>query len=312
MSQLAGRNFGNKAQYGIFHLLIRLAGIRVGRLLLVPVVLWYTLLPHGRKRSLPYLARRFGPASPTARLRQVWKMQYSFGTLLLERLIQRATGRGGALYDETVGEKLLALLGRGRGLIVLSGHVGGWQAAVAGLSFLGRPINILQHRDTHHGDQHFFRHDENEAAPVRFINVAEAFGGMVEARAALRRGEVVCMMGDRLFSPKEPAVGLPFLGQCARFPVSGYRLAALTEAPMAVLFVLRDCYGPENSPHPGGENLHLRLAGVIEPEKKTSRASEAWGGEAAAYVRMLEDLIRNHPYQFFNFYNMWDSRADSA
>ncbi len=302
---LPGRNFGNKAQYGFFHLLLRAAGTRISRLILALVVLWYTVLPHGRKRAVPYLERRFGPAPFLTRLRQVWNLQHRFGVLLLERLMLRVTGKGGVLYDDAVGEKLKALIARGKGLIVFSAHVGGWQGAVAGLRFLDKPVNILQYRADHHGDQHFFRHEGEGPAPVRIINVAEAFGGMVDARAALARGEVVCMMGDRLFHPKEPAVDLPFLGKNVRFPVGGYRMAALANAPIAVLFVLRGDHGPEDSPHPGGENLYLHLAGVIEPEKRASRAPEAWKDDAAAYVALLEGVVREHPYQFFNFYDMW-------
>ncbi len=303
---LPERNFGNKAQYGFFHHLIRLAGIRLSRPVLALVVLWYTLLPHGRRRSLPYIERRFGPADWTRRLRQVWKQQHCFGTLLLERLMLRITGRGGMLYEKEPSGRLKTLMDRGRGLVVLSAHVGGWQGAVGGLRFLDRPVNILQYRADHHGDQHFFRYGAEEGgAPVRCINVADYFGGMLEAHAALGRGEVVCLMGDRIFQPGEPAVDLPFLGKPARFPVGAYRLAAISGAPIAVIFILRGDHGPENSPHPGGENLYLRLAGIIEPVKRNARSADAWKDEAAAYVRHLESVVREHPYQFFNFYDMW-------
>ena len=304
---LPQRNFGNKAQYGFFDLLLRTAGIRMGRLILALVIAWYTVLPHGRTRCLPYLTRRFGPAPWFTRLGQIWNMQHLFGTLLLERLMLRVSGRGGVKYDDAAGQRLKTLVARGKGLVVFSAHVGGWQGAVEGLRFLGKPVNILQYRADHHGDQHFFQPGDTQSQlpPIRFINVAEQFGGMIDARAALARGEIVCMMADRLFHPAEPALDLPFLGKPVRFPISGYRMAALAGAPIAVVFVLRGEHGPETSPHPNGENLYLHLAGVIEPEPKKNRSPEAWKTEAETYVQMLEAVVRKHPYQFYNFYDMW-------
>lgn len=146
--------------------------------------------------------------------------------------------------------------------------------------------------------------------PIRFINVADSFGGMLDAHAALGRGEIVCLMGDRLFSPKEPALALPFLGEAALFPVGAYRLAALSDAPMAVLFVLREEYGPESSPYPCGENLGLRLAGIIEPERSASRKAETWRDACMVYIRHLEAVVRDYPYQFFNFYDIWLQETD--
>ena len=312
----APRNFGSKGQYGIFHTLLRILGLRGTRPLLALVVLWYTLLPHGRQRAMPYIQRRFAGATPWEILRHCHRLQHSFGTVLLERLMLALGGKGGIIYSPDVAKTLEGCLAKGKGLILLSAHVGAWQGAVPALSFLGRPIHILQALDPRHGDQHFFipaataegKRPEAPALPVRAINVAGPFGGLIEARAALARNELVCSMGDRLLYAEEPAIALPFLGQTVRVPIGVYRLASLTGAPVAVVFMLREPYGPEHSPHPGGANTRLHLAALLEVPASRSRAPDEWRQPATTFMHSLAAVAHEYPYQFFNFYDMWKAQ----
>ncbi len=296
------KNFGSALQYGIFACLLRFPGLGFCRLLLRLVVGWYTLLPHGRRRGLPYLSRRFGAAGFGKRLRQSWNLNHLFGTVLLERLYLDSSGRGGVLAREDDSRALRGLLDHGRGLILLSAHVGGWQGAAQGLGFLGRTVNILQYRTRNHGDQRVFVSGGRGAA-VRVIPMQSGFGGLVDVHAALSRGEVACLMGDRVMG-REKSCAVPFLGGNVRLPLAPYRLAALADCALVFAFVLRENFGPENSPHPHGANLRLHLARVFPPPSQGGMPPAE--GMAAAFARELEAVVTRHPYQFFNFYDIWE------
>jgi hypothetical protein len=57
----------------------------------------------------------------------------------------------------------------------------------------------------------------------------------------MRRGELVCMMGDRTYG--SPAQKIPFLGGDAPFPIGGYVMAAIAGAPIVTVFSLRESGG---------------------------------------------------------------------
>ena len=298
------KNFGNTLQYGIFQALLRCGGIYPARILLLLVVAWYTLFPYARRRGMPYLARRFGKLPLTLRIRRAWQHYHSFGTILLERLLFSLTDRGG-VTTSTDDATILANLVAEKGLIILSAHVGGWQGAINSLTFLDRPVNILQDKAPRHSDQKYFTH--HAKFPVRLIDANGPFGGLVDAHAALRRNELLCIMGDRLVSPAERQVVVSFLGGPARFPSTAYHLSSLAQTPIAVVFVMREPYGPEQSPHPGGENLRLHLARVFAPLPREARSRESHAATAQIFALELERMARQYPFQFFNFYDMWDT-----
>lgn len=296
----SSRSIANRFQHGFFYALIRLGGRRPAYAFLRLVAAWYTLLrPSVRQRSLPYLRRRFPGATPLQLLRHGYHLSCRFGEVLIDRACLGILGPTAGQARFTKGrEDLPALLQEGRGCILLGAHVGCWQVAMAGIDFLRTPVNMLLHREPGDLDRHWFEH-RGEDTPFRLIDPAGPLGGAVETAAALRRGEVLCLMGDRVGPSGEPARGtlsLPFLGAPAPFPVSAFRLAAATGAPVAVL--LTHACGP-------GE-YELELAGVIRVPGPLAREPEACAPYLRQYVALLEDYCRRHPYQFFNFYDMWD------
>ena len=120
-------------------------------------------------------------------------------------------------------------------------------------------------------------------------------GGAVEMSGALNRGEIVSIMGDR--TAKDPGGNLAaeFLGARAFFPVAPYRLAASTGAPIVILF----------SAKAGLDACAIRVADVIRVEKPSGRGAGLYAPALSRYVAALERYAAEHPYQFFNFIDMW-------
>ena len=55
----------------------------------------------------------------------------------------------------------------------------------------------------------------------------------------LKNGEVLCMMGDRVFGNLKNNVEAEFLGKKALFPFSAFKVASVTGAPLVVFFTLK-------------------------------------------------------------------------
>lgn len=294
--QWTSRSVASRFQHAFFYRLIRLGGRRPAYWFLRLVVGWYTLLrPSIRKRSYPYLRRRFPKAKGLTLMRHSYKLSVRFGQVLVDRA---ALGLLGPKCLEARFEQgrdaFVSLLAEGRGCILMGAHVGSWQAAMASIDFLRTPVNMLLAREAGDVDRHWFEHLGLQS-PFRVIDPAGPLGGAVEMAAALRRGEVLCVMGDRVFGTDRNVAWLPFLGDPAPFPVSAYRLASASGAPIAVLFSRKSGYS----------SYDLELGGVIRVPPSIGRGPEACKPYAQQFVTMLEAYCLRRPYQFFNFYDMW-------
>lgn len=286
----------NRFQHAFFYWLIRLGGRRPAYMFLRLVVGWYTLFrPHIRERGYPYLRRRFPEAGRLGLMGHSYRLGVQFGQVLVDRASLGLLGPDCLRASFASGkEEFVALLQEGRGMILMGGHLGSWQAAMASIDFLRTPVNMLLQREVGDLDRHWFEH-KGEQSPFRIIDPSGPLGGAVEMAAALARGEVLCVMGDRVLGSERNEVLQDFLGDPAPFPVSPYRLAAATGAPIAVLFSYKS----------GHSSYALELAGVIRVPARVGRGAEAFRPYVARFVELLEGYCQRRPYQFFNFFDMW-------
>lgn len=290
------RSVASRFQHAFFYRLIRLGGRPWAYGFLRLVVLWYTLFrPALRDRTLFYLRRRFPEARGAALLHHSYKLSVQFGKALVDRAAVGILGPDELGASFTTGrDALLDLLAEGKGCILMGAHVGGWQAAMAAMDFLETPVNMLMQRDAGDVDRHWFEHRGMET-PFKVIDPSGYLGGAVEMHAALGRGEVLCVMGDRVQGSERNVLSVPFLGEQASFPVSAYRVAAATGAPVAVFFSHRTAAG----------GYELEVPEIIRVPRRLGRGAEGCRPYVMRFAAALESYCHRYPYQFYNFHNMW-------
>ena len=115
---------------------------------------------------------------------------------------------------------------------------------------------------------------------IRMVLVNKDMQHLFVVSSALADGEVVAVPADRLFG-SEKCSRCTFFGESARFPAGPYALAAAREVPVAAVFVMK--------------------TGVT-----TYRISAIKVENAASFAALLEETVREYPYQWFNFFNFWD------
>ncbi len=298
----SSRSVGADWQHRFFYLLIRLGGRRVAYGFLRLVVLYYTLLrPDQRRKGLPYLRRRFPGARGPALLRHSYRHSLALGQVLIDRAVVGILGPGELTVDFPAGPRLRELTAAGRGLILMTAHVGCWQVAMAALDGLETPVNLLMRREAGDVDRLVFEHRGGEN-PFRIIDPEGEFGGALEMIAALKRGEVLSVMGDRLLGSDRNGLAVEFLGAQVLFPFSAYKLASATGAPIVVLLSRKN----------GPAGYALELARVIEVPPGLGRGGEVFRPYVAEAAAALEDYVAENPYQFFNFFDMWDTASPGA
>ncbi|MEA1921868.1 MAG: lysophospholipid acyltransferase family protein [Pseudomonadota bacterium] len=292
----SSRSVGAPWQHRFFYFLIRLGGRHIAYPFLYPVVLYYLFFrPDQRQKSRYYLERRFPGRQGFAAWRDSFHMILELSRSLVDRALVGICGPKILQTEFPEGKRLAELAAAGEGLIILTTHVGCWQAAMIYLAKLKRPVHMLMQQDEGDIDRHYFEHSGRKN-PYQTIDPTGFLGGTLEMVAALKKGDVVCIMGDRRMGAQANSLAVDFLGAPVQFPVAAWKLAAVTNTPLAVLFPLKT----------GPDRYRIDLAEVIRVPQQDSRPLGRLAPYLARYVSCLEELCAKEPYQFFNFYDMWN------
>ena len=103
------------------------------------------------------------------------------------------------------------------------------------------------------------------------------------------------MMGDRVLGSARSYVRVNFLGEVAPFPFSAFKIASAAKVPVVVFFTYKT----------GSDSYALNVSRIIRPPDKLGRSGESYLPYVSQFIEELELFVEKHPYQFFNFYNMW-------
>ncbi len=276
-----------------FYMTMRVFGHGGGSLLLVPVIFCYVLCSRGIHRTVrPYFDHRF----PGQKAWKYWlytlRNLLSFGQVLVDRGWIGLTGDN-SFTGEFIGyNTLLNLIEEKKGVVLLTGHVGNWQAALANLDGLPVRVHALMQYDRQAVAKHFF--DIRGKRSFEIIDANGPFGGMIDAAAALQRGEVVTIMGDRLIGGSSS--GVVFLGEPMKLPDAAYMLAATAGAPVAVLFAAKT----------GRKTYQLKMWDYFYPHYEDRSKRALMLRECAGkYIAAMEAYLQQYPFQWYNFYNIW-------
>ena len=298
----SSRSIGSDWHHQFFYLAIRLGGRRVAYFMLYFVVAYYVLCSSlARERASHYLSRRFPGSSGLRRLWHCYLLILAFGKVLVDRAVVGILGPESFNINLAGREELLKLRDENRGMILMTAHVGCWQVAMSALEFLQRPVNMLMRREDGDIDRHDYEH-AGIPCPYQVIDPTGYLGGTLEMMGALKQGQIVSVMGDRLFGSDKSSVRTSFLGADVTIPFSAYKLASATGAPVVVFFTRKD----------GPQSYQVQLAKVIRVPQLKGRKAETFTPFAKEFVDVLEEFTTRHPYQFFNFYNMWSAQQNAT
>ncbi len=277
-----------------FFVALRIFGYRGGSFLLAPVIFVYVLFSRKIHRTVKYyLKHRFPGESGWKYWFYTYRNLYSFGHVLVDRGWLGMNENPGFEGDFSDFDTLVELTERKKGVVLLTAHVGNWQSALANLDNLPMKVHALMQYDQQAAAKHYF--DINgRGRSFEIIDAEGPFGGMVDASAALQRGEVVTIMGDRFIKGSFSRVD--FMGEAVRVPDAAYLLAATTGAPVVVLLAAKT----------GKKAFQLKIWDYFYPQYENREERGQMLQECAQkYIVAVEKYLKIYPFQWYNFYNFW-------
>ena len=200
-----------------------------------------------------------------------------------------------ALIGRRVGkERLDAALAQGRGAILISPHLGNWELGGLGLAEMGYPINVLTFREPDERVNDLRERVRSERG-IRFIYVDRNDTSplaIIEAVNALRRNEVLALLGDRDGSCH--TASMEYFGRPADIPLGAAYLGLASGAPVFPVFV----------PLEG-----MRYATIMEEPVWFAGAhgthKDAIRDGTEKILRVFERYIKAYPDQWYNFFDYW-------
>lgn len=196
--------------------------------------------------------------------------------------------------DEPERNYLAEALTRGRGVILVTAHVGNWDISARALNAMGQPVNLVMAREPNETTQDYSRRSREIAGVKVILSDSSVFSAFNMIRA-LRRNEILAIQFDRgVWGPAAPneIERVPFFGESARFLKGPFHLARLSGAPIVPVFTLRR----------GLRHYEIRLGRPRFVEKAATADVDQALRETVA---VLEDTVRNHPDQWFEFAPFW-------
>ncbi|HVP66844.1 MAG TPA: hypothetical protein VMT17_06235 [Anaeromyxobacteraceae bacterium] len=267
-------------------------GRRMARALLVPIAWWFVLLHADVRRASRDYLRRVLPGQ--VGVREVYRHVRTFAEVALDR-IYLVRGEIRRFRMSSTGEELVEALSRGgRGGILLLAHLGSYDGLRAWSSTRGIRVSAI-------GD---FRNARmftaalrrmNPEVDVDLIQVEDDARFILSVAERVGQGGLVAVMGDRV-APGERRVECDFLGGRAAFPAGPYLIAATLGCPIYLVYGLyREPNRYELHCEPFAERVELPRG---EREEGLARLAQR-------YATRLEQLCRQAPYNWFNFYDFW-------
>jgi predicted LPLAT superfamily acyltransferase len=280
--------------------LLRTLAFRVGRPVARFITFFaalYFMIRRGPERaaSRAYLARVLG-RRPTSW--DVYRHFLCFSTVTLDRLYLMADRF--SRFDVSIHglEQLDAALKLGRGALLLSAHLGSFDALRV-LSLRNPHVTIRILLDVGQGAGITTLLNALNPRLAETIIDARRTGPelVLEMQHALAGNAVVSTLADRL-RPGNPAVAADFLGSKAPFPASPWLFASALQVPVVIAFGL----------FRGGNRyeLHFERFDVSLPRDRRQRAA-ALAEVVQRFAGRLEHFTRLAPYNWFNLYDFWES-----
>lgn len=256
-----------------------------------------SLVRYHRRDALDALARAF-PDKSAAEIRDTIRRMYANLGMNIAELARLPTASDESIRNtiSIEGEDIArAALARGKGLLILSAHLGSWDLLCTFVPRLGYPLTIIT-KDIKNKALNDFWMKIRERFGLKFVPAHNSYRQCLHA---LKRNELVGFILDQNMIAAE-GVFVDFFGRPACTSPGLAYMSAQSGAPVMPVFMVRQ---------EGGRHL-IRGLPVVEPPP--DRKPETILEFTQRYTRIIEDVVRDHPDQWIWIHRRWRTTPPQA
>jgi KDO2-lipid IV(A) lauroyltransferase len=191
------------------------------------------------------------------------------------------------------GERLQGALAQGRGVILVTGHVGNWEAGAIVMRALGVPLTVVAMPEPDPA-VNAYRHRIRTSLGVETLEVRQSLDTPLQIRRALAAGRTVALLMDRHVD--RDRVPVTFFGRQVEFLGTPVLLAYLTGAPIVPMTLVRESPGRFRAIP--AEPIHVDRNAPREQEMRRA---------AQLVADVLEAQVRARPECWYQFYPYFET-----
>lgn len=288
-----GRSKGNRLGYAIFVFLLQKTGLRPSYFLLRFVTLYYVLFVPKSRKPIWDLYRNKLHFNRWKSYLLLYRNVFLFGQTLIDKIAVMSGSSKHFKVSRTGAHFLNELVEAGKGGILVSAHLGNWELA----GHLLQRLNTIVHIVMYDGEQQQLKQYLDQiTGPKTFdmIFIKDDLSHIYEIAAALNRNELICIHADRFVESNRTIVS-DFLGHPAPFPLGPFALGSKLKAPVCFVFALKK------------SKFEYHFLG-FPPKVYEGRGMSGAEAMLKDYVNLLEKQVKEHPEQWFNYYDFWQKQ----
>lgn len=185
-------------------------------------------------------------------------------------------------------EFLEAARKKGKGTLLITGHLGAWELGGMALASDGFPVNVVTLAEPT-SELNEWRQKFRQRFGIKTVTVGEDKFAFVEIIQALRRNELVAMLVDRPYL--NSGIEVRFFDRPTLFSAAAARVWQYSQASVIPAFVLQL--------EPGQYGCYAYSPIEMSPDQTIEQNSQL-------IADVFQAVVREFPEQWFNFVPIWN------
>ena len=285
-----GTTYGNGWMHKWLIRFLKVINVRLLYLFVFVFIVPPTMIVNSKARKVIYrfYRKRFG----YGRFKSCWmtyKNHCAFSQVVIDKFAMYAGKKFKIAIDGY--DQFLLLSEQISGFVQLSSHIGNYEIAGYSLVAKTKRFNALVfggEKESVMANRSRMFKDNN----IRMIPMMADMSHLFVIDQALSDGEILSMPADRVFGSQK-SFSIDFLGAKAKFPQGPFLLAAMRNVPMLFVSVMKRA---ATKYHISVRKIECKVTGSTRIKAENL---------ADQYVSLLEETVRKHPAQWYNYFDFW-------
>ncbi len=261
--------------------------------------LGFFLVPRQRKKTIRHLTRVYGKEKSAAEIRKLARAVFRNFTVCAVEILQFSKLNAEKVLKIVHADEALRIyrkiLEEGRGLIVLTPHLGNWELLAAVCCLSGLPGTVVARRI-------YYEPYNQWITGLRKAVKAETLYRESASREVLKRlaaNGVIGILPDQDIDSLR-GIFVDYFGIPAYTPVAPVRLSITTGAPMVTSFLVRTSW----------DGYTLKIGNVYRPGDDQEDRDRVVRKYTELWMRDFESMIRQYPEQWGWMHDRWKTRPE--